>query len=99
MVLLLTARTLASLYTGGLLAETGLQFRTVRNILHSQNEIDFVKVLFAYKKETIQGSKTRSRVTLEELLFILVLVQGNQTHFARDKTYPRSFPVKMELKK
>ena len=46
----------------------------------------------AYNKQTIQRSKTRSRVTLEELLFILVLVQGAQTHFAW--TYPRSFPAK-----
>ena len=57
------------------------------------------KFFFAYNKKTIQVSKTRSRVTLEELLFILVLVQGTQTQFARDKTYPRSFPAKMELKK
>ena len=52
-----------------------------------------------YYKETIQGSETRSRVTLEELPFVLVLVQGAQSHFARDKTHPRSFPAKMELKK
>ena len=55
------------------------------------------KFFFVYYKETIQGSETRSRVTLEELPFVLVLVQGAEPHFARNKTYPRSFPAKMEL--
>ena len=100
MVLLLTARTLASLYTGGPLAEDRPPVQDgTEHFAFSISDRLCQSFFSAYNKETIQLSITRSRVTLEHLLFVLVFVQGTQPHFARDKTYPRSFPAKMELKK
>ena len=97
MVLLLTARTLASLYTGGPLAEDRPPVQDGTEHFAFSISDRLCQSFLANNKQTIQGSETRSRVTLEELPFVLVLVQGAEPHFARNKTYPRSFPAKMEL--